>query len=57
MLTAKKIHLILVAPAILLTIVMAGCLNKKCICPNDEEKYEKCIKQVPNEETKGSSRR
>lgn len=46
MLTAKKIHLILVAPAILLTIVMAGCLNKKCTCPNDEKTCEKCIKKT-----------
>ena len=46
MLTAKKIHLILVAPAILLTIVMAGCLNKKNTYQNDEVNREKSTKNT-----------
>jgi len=44
MLTAKKVHLILITPALLLTLFLAGCLDsKKCSTQNTES--EKTIEE------------
>ncbi|MBD3231148.1 hypothetical protein GF322_00645 [Candidatus Dependentiae bacterium] len=45
MITAKKVHLILIMPAILLILVMAGCLNKKYNSSNNKTNKNKCVEE------------